>query len=610
MNNLYAITVAVNFACMVCAIWLAIYVISRSPRSAIAWLTGLTLLSVSGWFLNVLLAINPPPSPVTLPIWLRPLFWIWPAGSFQQGWGGWMQGWQVTPAIMFWHHATMLMRPGRMNAWRWARVLAGYAIAAIAIYVQLNTNLMFTVGQGDPLYLNTLQQGKLYPLFMACLFVFTILSLINLLRSAKIAPTLMPRRHLNILSAATLTAGFTGPTALTAFALDIPFPRVVLSALLGMAVLLMGYGVARYSALVEQRVLGRDLIYNGVATLLVVLLYLAVGWVSVQAYNVPPAALTFIVILAIFTHSLVDIGRRFLDFIFLRRDAREIRAKLRSLMARAAEHQALEENLSLTLKTLCDSVRGTYGLILTFEKDMVHKLASYKWNWGPVEMPVSSLLFDDVIQPNRGDLPDPLDEAALVIPLYTGLKQLGVLILGQPANALRYSRDDIEHLLEIGDRIADVIHTIQRETGYLSRITELAQTPEPISIERIDVAVVETCLRNLHDFAFLGKCPLAALSLVTGQLAAGEVTHLDRGRQVHQVLLSAMEKLRPSGEMPREPIPREWHSYLILTEAYLKNVPNRDIMSQLYISEGTFNRARRAAVRALASALSEMEDSI
>lgn len=610
MNSLYIITIAVNFACMVCAIWLAIYVVSRSPRSAVAWLTGLTLFSVSGWFLNVLLAINPPPSPAAFPVWLRPFLWIWPAGLFQQDWGGWMQGWQVTPAIMFWHHATMLMRPGRMNAWRWARVLAGYAIAAIAIYVQLNTELMFTEGQGDPLYLNTLQQGRLYPLFMGFLFIFTILSLINLLRSAKIAPALMPRRHLNILSAATLTAGLTGPTALTAFALDIPFPRVVLSSLLGLAVLLMGYGVARYSALVEQRVLGRDLVYNGVATLLVVLLYLAVGWFSVEAYDVPPAALAFIVILAIFTHSLVDIGRRLLDFIFLRREARELRARLRSLMARAAEHEALEESLSLTLKALCDSVRGTYGLILTFENDMAHKQASYKWNWGPVNVPASALMFDDVIQPNRGDLPDPLEEAALVIPLYAGIKQLGALVLGQPVTALRYSTSDIEHLLEIGDRIADVIHTIQREAEYLSRLTEPAQTRGPIPSELIDAAVVETCLRNLHDFAFLGKCPLAGLSLVTSQLSPGEVTHLDRGRQVHQVLISAMEKLRPPGEMPHEPIPREWHSYLILTEAYLKNIPNRDIMSQLYISEGTFNRARRAAVRALASALSEMENSV
>jgi hypothetical protein len=598
---------------MVVAIWLGIYLVSHSPRSPITWLTALTLFSVSGWFLNVLLAINPPPVPIRLPVWLTPFLWIWPAGLFQQGWGGWMQGWQVTPAIMFWHHATMLMRPGRMNAWRWARVLAGYVIAVIAIYVQLNTDLMFTEGQGDPLYLNTLQQGKLYPLFMGFLFIFTLLSLINLLRSAKIAPALMPRRHLNLLAAATLTAGLSGPTALTAFALDIPFPRVVLSIMLGLAVLLMGYGVARYSALIEQRVLGRDFVYNSVAILLVVSLYSAIGWVSVQTYQIPAAALIFIVILAIFTHSLIDIGRQVLDFVFFRREARELRTKLRALMARAGEPQALQENLSLTLKALCDSVRATFGLILTFEKDNPTQVVSYKWNWGPVRFPISLFTFDDVVQFNHGDLADPLAEAALAIPLYSGGKQQGVLILGQPANGVRYSASDIEHLLDVSDRISDVMHTIQRETEYLSRLTELAQVQQLLpaaNAERIAPSVVEDCLRNLHDLALLGNSPLAQLELVKSRLSPGETTHLDRGKQVHQVLLSALEKLRPSSDLPREPIPREWHSYLILSEAYLKNIANRDIMSQLYISEGTFNRARRAAIRSLARALSEMENSM
>ena len=129
MYNLYVLTVAVNYACLIAAIWLGIFVVTRSPRSPVSWLTALTLISVSGWFLNILLALNPPPSPQFLPDWLHPLLWMWPAGSFESGWEGWMQGWQVVPAIMFWHHVTMLMRPGRMNPWRWTRVILGYAIA-------------------------------------------------------------------------------------------------------------------------------------------------------------------------------------------------------------------------------------------------------------------------------------------------------------------------------------------------------------------------------------------------------------------------------------------------------------------------------------------------
>ena len=46
---------------------------------------------------------------------------------------------------------------------------------------------------------------------------------------------------------------------------------------------------------------------------------------------------------------------------------------------------------------------------------------------------------------------------------------------------------------------------------------------------------------------------------------------------------------------------------MILHSAYFEDVPNRDIMSRLYISEGTFNRTRRAALRAVTQTLEEME---
>jgi len=612
MGNLSFITIAVNFGAMVIAIWLGIYVVTRSPRNPVAWLTGLTLLSVSGWFLNVLLAVNPPPSPATLPSWMTPLLWIWPAGLFQQGWGVWLQGWQVTPAIMFWHHATMLMRPGRMNAWRWSRVLLGYVIAIIAIYVQLNTDLMFTIGEGDPLYLNTLQQGKLYPLFMGFLIIYTILSLINLLRSAKIAPSLMPKRHLNILAVATLTAGLSGPTAFAAYILDIPLPRVVLSTLLGFSVLLMGYGVARYSALIERRILGRDLIYNGVAVFLVAVVYLMVGYISVTAYGVPVAALAFIVILAVITHSLVDVGRQALDFIFFQREARELRMKLRGLISLAGEPQALEESLSLALKVLCESVRATFGLILIFDSDTATQLVSHKWEEEAVKTGTSGLILDDVVQPEMGHETSPIGKAALIIPLYDGIKQVGVLILGSPENALRYAQSDIERLLELSDRISDLLHTLQREKEYLANLAEFTRTKRPAldtNIEIVSVAVVEDSLRNLHDFAHLGDCPLMKLIQVNEKLSSDNVTHLDRGKAVHDLLLSTLEKLRPLGEIPHEPIPREWFPFIILHEAYMNGVQNRDIMSKLYISEGTFNRIRRTAIRSLARAITEMEHS-
>jgi hypothetical protein len=52
-------------------------------------------------------------------------------------------------------------------------------------------------------------------------------------------------------------------------------------------------------------------------------------------------------------------------------------------------------------------------------------------------------------------------------------------------------------------------------------------------------------------------------------------------------------------------LPREWHAYTILHEAYVEDVPNRDIMAKLYVSEGTFNRPRRKALHAVARAMLE-----
>jgi hypothetical protein len=140
---LYTFTVVVNLIALTVAVWLGIYIVTRSPRSQIAWLAGLALWSIAGFFLNVLLALNPPPSPAMTPLWMRPLLWFWPAGAFDGGWGNWLQGWQITPAVMIWHHVTLLIRSGRMNPWRWTRVVIGYIIA-IVHHRTAFTGLVFT----------------------------------------------------------------------------------------------------------------------------------------------------------------------------------------------------------------------------------------------------------------------------------------------------------------------------------------------------------------------------------------------------------------------------------------------------------------------------------
>ena len=116
--TLYQITFGVNFIALVASLWLGLYLVTRNPRAPTAWLTALTLWSLGGLFMNILLALNPPPT--FQPSGLRFLFPFWPSGTFEQGANAWLQGWSVAPSIAYWHHATMLMRPGKMN---WVRFI-------------------------------------------------------------------------------------------------------------------------------------------------------------------------------------------------------------------------------------------------------------------------------------------------------------------------------------------------------------------------------------------------------------------------------------------------------------------------------------------------------
>ncbi len=607
---LYVLTVVVNFLSLAVAVWLAIYIVAQSPRSAIAWLAGFTLWSVSGLFFNVLLALNPPPAPALFPLWLRPLLWFWPPGAFEHGWGNWLQGWQITPAVMIWHHLTTLLRPGRLTPWRITRIVSGYAIALAAALGQRYTSLVFTSTSGDPLYLTSLVPGPLYPFYLAALFAFASFSLINLGRSVAAASSRLQATQLRLMAIATLVAVLASIMAFVSYQITLRVPRVILTALLAIAIFLIGYAFARYSALAQGRILGRDFTYDGAAVLVVAGLYLAVVWGLVIAYGVPMAAIAVVVILAIVTHSLVDMSRRAFDVVFYRRDTRRLRAGLRDLVHKVQTPEAFDEALATALKTLCNLVRPTYGLILLVKEKKLYQASAYRWSGPAVQLRLEDLVLDDVARLKPGRFPPPLDEAALAFPLYAGELQTGVLILGGPENALSYSDQDVEKLLDPADRIAEAVRESQGENERLAYLTQLVHA-EPVSWEpqgELSVKAAENAFRHLYDYAYLADGPLASLPQVQVLLPAGHSTHLDRGKCVYQALLDALEKLRPPGDLPKEPFPRTWYPYLILRYAYLENHPNNEIMARLYISEGTFNRARRMALRSIARALLEMRN--
>jgi hypothetical protein len=593
-----------NYLALVVTTWLGWYVVTRSPHNLLSWLTSLTLWSLGGLFLNTILALTPLPRPIDSPGWLQLFFPFWSLETFSYNWSGWLQGWQVVPAIIFWHHATILIRPGKLTLWRWARVIFGYAMALFGIWVMVTRPLEFADISSDPIYLNTLKPGPFYVPFLFLLLFFIGLCLINIIRAIFEVTVQMARRQLITLAIATFIAGFTAPVAYVATALNLPISRLAFTFLLTIAVALIGYGVARYSALTEGRTIRRDILYNAVAMGTVVAVYSLVTWVSVRVFDVPAAAFVFVIMLAIITHNLVDIARHTLDSVFFRRENRQIRENLRKLAGQVGE-QELEENLSMVLEVICHSVRAAYGLVVLFEQEQVHVFVSFNDSRKRIKATKADFLADDILHLEPNQFPPPLEEAALLVPLYVDTVQIGAIILGRPPNSTKYSKEDIELLLYPSDQLSEIIYKARREAEYLQQLSDISAPKH--QKEKISTREVENALRNIHDYALLGSSPLANLKLVEARLAADDVTYLDRGKVVNRLLSEALEKLRPGADLPRNPPPREWHAYLILHEAYLEDQLNRDIMSKLYISEGTFNRTRRAAIRSVARALEEME---
>jgi len=166
----------------------------------------------------------------------------------------------------------------------------------------------------------------------------------------------------------------------------------------------------------------------------------------------------------------------------------------------------------------------------------------------------------------------------------------------------------VERILNPAEMIGEAIHGNALRNELMSQVSRLAATSLPEEKNPLPVEIVENALRNLYDYAYLADSPLAGLGLVQFRLPRGSTTHLERGKMVHELLLETLNRLNPGGNIPRDPPPREWYAYLILKEAYIDEVSNRDIMMHLYISEGTFNRTRRLAIRSVARALKEMEE--
>lgn len=605
---LFYISFFVELGALLIAISLGIYLVTRNAHRPEAWLAALTNWSMGGLFLNMLLSLSPPP----VPHWLGVLFVFWPKGILEQDPAAWLQGWSSTLSPMFWLHATLLIRSEPLKTWQRLALVAGYGLCLAAIAVQSLLPENYNNIIGDPLFLNVLQAGPVYGLALGMLVLFCSFSLFNLVMAGRNEPRYLPRRQLIILSAATILAGLTAPVGLVAAYLKIPVPMFLVALLIGSGVLVTGIGVARYSALMENRIFMKDLLHFARTNFFAVLAYLSITWGLSRLYPFPGFIYVLVGIAAVISHSLVDAARQGIDFTYFQNEKQMLRARLRRLDS--LENTDLLKSLAHLLENVCQPIQASYAVLLVQRDGNAEQAAVYRWREPRVTLPAYLLLADEYKLLQPGQLPQPFLSAALLIPIYLGDQQVGALVLGAAEHGLGYSPVELGGLQEFSDYLGGWLSPVILQNSappeLFRQIFPPALGSPGISLEIISSRDVELGLRSLYDYSRLAELPLAETGLVQKRNGK-EASHIETGKAVHTVLCQALEWLRPPGNEKENSISgvprRDWYPYIILRDAYVNCLPNREIMDRLYISEGTFNRTRRSAIRSLTRQLIEEE---
>ncbi len=445
--------------------------------------------------------------------------------------------------------------------------------------------------------------GFPYILYGAFQIVIVLGILYNLLTGDKIGLTRQGKYFLvaSVFPAIAIIGGIVG------LGITPQMPRLVPDLLIFSGVFLLGISVARHQTMIERRTTIQDLPISALVVLGLAILY---AYFALQ-WNLPLEKLGAIVAFAVLTHSIYDLAREFLERQRIRHQS-TFRRQLRQLENLSTSEEALQIRMQEGLDLLCETLDSSGGFIAIRRGENFVVIATKDSVATNSEFHPTFVACEDISQPRGDRLPD----IAWIAPAFEGQIQVAVIAIRQPNAKLDYSTSDLDLLAEVADQVGTIISLSNLTAGRANQIQQLvdeseAQANELNSITGEMIAAISTNsnsefirtveegLRHLSDYITLGQLPLASQMNITGE------SHIECGKQLNKLLIDSIESLRPAEKRPPEPLPRVWYSYAVLHDAYVEGVPNREIMARLYISEGTFNRTRRNALRGLARMLIE-----
>ena len=572
-------TIFVTLFAMAATLWMGFYLFARGFPSRMTLRVVVVMLALSGFFFGAYnnIFVQMPGSAA-----IRAVFLVIVLGG--------------------WYSVTFHVMSDR-NQQRYRFIEWGvYALGAASILLLLQPG-SFINEEGNALYVAHMNASSwAYRVYGAYQFIVSFGIMLNLLVGDRVGLT--PRgKYFLVTSIFPVVSVIYGVVALGS---PNPVPRLIQDTLAFCGVFVLGLSVLRHQTLTERRATLQDFPLTTLGALGLAALSTYFAW----RWGMPVAMLSAVAAFVILSVGVYDLTREFLERSRTRKES-ELRKQFRQLESESVNEETLKTRLQEGLDRLCKTIEAPGGFVAIRPRggEFLVMASRSSVAVGSV-LPAEVVACEDLSHPMN----EPLSALAWLAPSFEGRLQVAVVGIEKSRSRLEYSTGNLELLAEVADQIGTIASLSSAQPPPPGESVEggsskTAEELKSVAGEMLDsitahtdeefIRMVEEALRHLPDTVTLGQSALAEKIVVQGQ------SHVERGKQLQTLLTTSIEAFKPAEKRPPEPLPRVWYNHAVLHDAYVEGVPNREIMARLYISEGTFHRTRRNAIRGLARMLVE-----
>jgi hypothetical protein len=575
------ITFITNLITIGLTLWLGLYLFARGFPNGIAMRAVLSLLAFSAFLLGA-----------------HTNFFVEVQGMVS------IRAVLLIIGLACWYSLTFqLLLARNQKRFQWLRLSILILCLATAVLLVITRNA-FTTEQDNLLYLAQTQQGGLpYALYGFTQIVTSLGLLFNLLVEERVRFTSEGK---SLLFASIFPSLMVLYEVLALITADLPLPRLIQHVLIFIGVFALGISVARHESLIERRTILQDFPATGLLIFGLVAVYILIS----LNIGISTSRLGLVIVVVILTHSIFDMGREALERSRSRKESR-FRKQWHLIENGNTHDNKLQLYLKDGLDLLCQTLNASAGVIAIRQGEKMVVIASRNSVRLGTEISQDLAVYEDVSRATGQLL-----NIVWICAAFERQTQIALIGIGASNTKMEYSAGDRDLLAEFADQVGIVVSIANLQPQTKEQIRQLVEEAQAQAVEMQSAAggmieslafnpdtefirMVEDCLRHYMDFIRLGQSPLADWMRLEGD------HHTERGKQLQKLLREAIEALRPSGPLPEELLNKSWYSYVVIHDAYMNGITNRAIMARLFISEGTFNRTRRNALRSVARWLVE-----